>query len=89
MLDGGGNHVIFTDAAVNTTNDHLNHQSQLFTVRVWVEALGNDQTEVRGEVQHVLSGETHYFRRWSKLVEFLTARFPESHNDWFADPDDC
>lgn len=48
--------------------------SQLFTVRVWPEALGNGQTEVRGEVRHILTGETHYFRKWSALIIYLVSK---------------
>jgi hypothetical protein len=47
------------------------HYSHLFTVRLWAEELGNGQTEWRGQVQHVLSGETRYFRDWGTLVEFV------------------
>lgn len=47
--------------------------SQLFTVRVWRENLGNGQTEWRGRAQHVLSVNTCSFRDWSKLIDFLTA----------------
>jgi len=46
------------------------YDSQLFTVRVWLEELGNGQTEWRGKVQHVTSGEVRYFRDWSTLVTF-------------------
>lgn len=46
------------------------YTSQLFTVRVWLEELGNGQTEWRGKVQHVASGEVRYFRDWSTLVAF-------------------
>jgi hypothetical protein len=46
------------------------YDSQLFTVRVWLEELGNGQTEWRGKVQHVTSGEVRYFRDWSTLVAF-------------------
>jgi len=38
------------------------HHSHLFTVRLWLEELGDGRAEWRGQVQHVLSGETHYFR---------------------------
>lgn len=43
------------------------HQSVLFTARLWREQL-NDHWEWRGKVQHVMSGETRYFRDWSGLV---------------------
>jgi hypothetical protein len=48
-------------------------QSHLFTVRVWLEDLGEDQTEWRGKIQHVLSGEVRYFRDWTGLVEQMKA----------------
>lgn len=47
--------------------------SDLFTVRLWQEELGNGQTEVRGKVQHVSSGEVRYFRDWPTLITFLQA----------------
>jgi hypothetical protein len=47
------------------------HRSHLFTLRLWPEALGDGQTEWRGKVQHVLSGEARYFRDWEALVAFL------------------
>lgn len=47
--------------------------SHLFTVRLWPHDVGDGQIEWRGKVQHVLSGETRYFRAWAELVERLTA----------------
>jgi hypothetical protein len=47
------------------------HRTHLFTLRLWPEALGEGQTEWRGKVQHVLSGEARYFRDWAALVAFL------------------
>lgn len=44
--------------------------SQLFTVRLWREDLG-DRGEWRGKVQHVLSGEARYFRDWATLIAAL------------------
>jgi hypothetical protein len=44
---------------------------ELFTVRVWREALTDHQTEWRGKVQHLGSGEVRYFRDWTKLVGFI------------------
>jgi hypothetical protein len=44
---------------------------------VWFEPLGQGQTEVRGQVQHVLTGETRYFREWSKLVVYILAKLQE------------
>jgi hypothetical protein len=47
------------------------HQSELFTVRMWPEDLGEGRVEWRGKVQHAISGETRYFREWSALLEFF------------------
>ncbi|MFN2164986.1 MAG: hypothetical protein ACK2U9_01840 [Anaerolineae bacterium] len=47
------------------------HQSHLFTLRLWPEALGDDQVEWRGQVRHLASGETLYFREWRVLVAFV------------------
>jgi hypothetical protein len=53
-------------------------RSQLFTVRVWREDLGDGRSEWRGQVQHALSRETRYFRDWQTLAAFLTEQF-EKH----------
>jgi len=50
------------------------HRSQLFTVRVWHEDLGEGGSEWRGKVQHTLSGEVCYFRDWQTLVTFLVEK---------------
>ncbi|NCC34617.1 MAG: hypothetical protein EOM24_21760 [Chloroflexia bacterium] len=46
--------------------------SHLFTVRLWNEVVSENCTEWRGKVQHVLSGEMHYFRDWPTLITFLS-----------------
>jgi hypothetical protein len=46
-------------------------RSHLFTVRLWLEPLGDGQAEWRGKVQHVPSGEAQYVRDWSTLKAFL------------------
>jgi hypothetical protein len=52
------------------------HRSHLFMMRLWLEELGKGQTEWRGQVQHVLSGETRYFRDWTTMVEFILTTLP-------------
>jgi hypothetical protein len=52
------------------------HQSHLFTVRRWLENLGDGRAEWRSQVQHVLSGERHYFREWPTLLTLLRAMLP-------------
>ena len=46
--------------------------SQLFTLRVWSEDLGDGCVELRGKVQHAVSGEQQYFHDWPTLISFLS-----------------
>ena len=55
-------------------NDNANNpvqNSHLFTLRLWLEDLGNGQLDWRGKVQHVNSGEVIYFRNWQTLEAFI------------------
>jgi hypothetical protein len=56
---------------------HPPSRTHLFTVRVWREDLGEGQTEWRGEVQEVVSGEMRYFRDWQTLLALLQAMLPK------------
>ncbi len=56
--------------------DHPLARSQLFTVRLWTEDLGEGRLEWRGKVQHTLSGEAVYFRDWPSLISFMSGRLP-------------
>ncbi len=51
--------------------------SHLFTVRVWKEEIGVQQSEWRGKVQLLSTGETRYFRQWTGLVPLLVALLVE------------
>ena len=46
-------------------------RSDLFTLRVWPEEIDDGRLEWRGTVQHVTSGEVHYFRDWDAMLAFL------------------
>lgn len=46
-------------------------RSHLFTIRVWQEEVGPDQTERRGKVHLITDGSVRYFRRWEGLVPLL------------------
>ena len=59
----------------------LHPQTHLFTVRLWVEALGDGQTEVRMQVRHTVSGETRYFRDGELLLAYLLAKVQESEHE--------
>src|SRR5262249_22220941 len=53
-------------------------RTHLFTVRLWLEDLGEGQREWRGEVRYVVSDEVRYFRDWQTLVELLQAMLPRT-----------
>ncbi len=54
-----------------TLKDPLGSLTHLFTVRVWLENLGESGPEWRGKVQHVLSKEVRYFQGWPMLIAIL------------------
>lgn len=58
--------------------------SQLFMVRLWREPTKNDRPEIRGKVQHVLTGEVQYFREWAALTAFMTAQIDAGDDDTTA-----
>jgi hypothetical protein len=54
-----------------TEANQSSQSSYLFMLRLWLEDLGSGQTDWRGKVQHVNSGEARYFRDWSILESFM------------------
>ena len=60
---------------MDESKEHI--QSHLFTLRLWDEQVGETETEWRGKVQHVISGETGYFRDWTTLIDVLREMMPE------------
>ncbi len=52
-------------------------QGYLFTVRVWLEDLGDNRTEWRGRIRSEASGEEHYFCNWPGLLEHLLGMLPD------------
>ncbi|GIK56349.1 MAG: hypothetical protein HND44_06615 [Chloroflexi bacterium] len=45
--------------------------SQLFTVRVWLEGEVDGQPQWRGKLRHVPSGEIRHFRGWAALIPLM------------------
>jgi hypothetical protein len=58
------------------TNDLSASASHLFTLRLWVEELGDGRAEWRGQVTYLPTGQTHYFRRWDQLQETMRQCLP-------------
>lgn len=62
---------------MNMDKAYQRPHSHLFTVRVWEEEVRNGQTEWRGKVQLVTSGDVRYFREWTALVPLLITMLSE------------
>ncbi len=45
--------------------------SHFFTLRLWSEESGDEETVWRGRIQYVANGEVRYFQGWEALVEML------------------
>jgi hypothetical protein len=60
--------------------DELASRSHLFMVRVWLEDLGDGNTEWRGKLQCVTGGEVKYFRDWQTLIADLQEMLPQIHS---------
>lgn len=58
----------------------LPEQAQIFIIKMWREVLNHDQSEWRGRIQDVRSGEIHYFRDWQTIIGFITTLLPELKN---------
>jgi len=62
---------------MDMTDERQYRQTQLFTVRLWIERVTQDRTEIRGRAQHVLSGDVRHFRTWRELTTFFHATLQE------------
>ena len=45
--------------------------TNIFTLRLWHEPLGQDSGEWRGEVKNISTGEVRYFRTWEEIAELV------------------
>ncbi len=55
-------------------------RSHLFTLRLWLEDLGDGHADWRGKVQYVNNGEACYFRDWQTLETFVERLFRKVNN---------
>ncbi len=60
--------------------------SELFTIRLWMEELG-EEVEYRGQVKHVVSGTTRHFREWGDLEAFLIGTFDVNEEETHGEAD--
>ena len=60
-------------------DDHsVQHQSHLFTVRLWQENLGDGRQEWRGKVKYLLSNEEITFRGCEDVGGLMLSLLPGS-----------
>lgn len=57
------------------------YHSDLFTIRLWLEDQGNNQSTWRGKVQHTISREACYFDDWPTLITFLRKWLPSTETE--------
>lgn len=53
-------------------------RSHLFTVRAWKEEIATNQSEWRGKIQLMTSGDVRYFREWAGLAPLLLSMLEDS-----------
>ena len=58
-------------------SDQGHGNSELFTIRLWMEEVG-EEVDYRGQVKHVVSGATRHFRKWDDLEAFLLGAFDDN-----------
>lgn len=68
--------------------DKRDSNSELFTIRLWMEELG-EGVDYRGQVKHVVSGATRHFREWGDLEAFLTRTFDNNNEEGTHGEADC
>jgi hypothetical protein len=51
-----------------------NHSRHLFIIRIWFEAASANQRQLRGQVEHVPSGQKLYFTSLNDLDDFINLR---------------
>lgn len=52
----------------------------LFVLKIWRAEAGADETEWRGQIQHIASREIRYFREWNLLLEFVQTQLQTREN---------
>ena len=50
----------------------------IFTLRLWREPINNEQSEWRGELKNLTTGEVRYIRLWEEVAQFIPAMLDET-----------
>ncbi|MCB9157182.1 MAG: hypothetical protein H6645_08705 [Caldilineaceae bacterium] len=49
----------------------------IFTLRLWQEPINHEQSEWRGELKNLATGEVRYIRLWDEIARFIPAMLDE------------
>lgn len=49
----------------------------IFTLRLWLEAVSDEQSEWRGELKNLSTGEVRYIRLWEEVAQFIPIMLDE------------
>jgi hypothetical protein len=60
---------------------------EIFTIRLWREKLDERESEWRGRVQHLGSGQARYFNEISKIAEFIADHLSRARGENHANLD--
>jgi hypothetical protein len=60
---------------------------EIFTIRLWREKLDERQSEWRGRVQHLGSGQARYFNEIGKIADFIADHLSKAKVEFQNDPD--
>ena len=64
-------------------NSPQSHFPQLFVLKLWRVEGGEGEMEWRGQIQHIASRETRYFREWDALLQFVQTQLQIARDDEF------
>lgn len=62
---------LYPDVGGFVKTDLPRRKSHLFTLRIWREDLADGHIEIRGQVSHVPTGKSYFFRNWQALENSL------------------
>ncbi len=71
-------------ANTSDRNHKYRGPSQLFLLRVWLDATSGEN-DWHGRVQHLVTGEAHYFQTCAELRRIIRDMLAPTKSDQFAD----
>jgi hypothetical protein len=60
----------------------------MMTLRLWLEVMGPQQSEWRGEIKNLTTGEARYFRRWEEMADIVRSMLADRGTPYHASNQD-